>query len=186
MTNGSIIIVRNLIFLFLALVLAFMISGCATKVEKVASPLPGRTSQTAIKSRVSDKILQQPVFNPQQISGQGLPTYYRWPRGFVRIAMLPIFTEVPTGGALDDLDQIFRAECAKLLDLEIVHVSRYDMLSLLGKEQIASTAIIPEFFLKRLREVYDVQGVLFTDLTIFRPYRPINIGVRAKLVQIPS
>jgi len=33
-------------------------------------------------------------------------------------------------------------------------------------------------------EEYDVDGVLFTDVTHYSPYRPIAIGVRCKLVDV--
>ena len=37
-----------------------------------------------------------------------------------------------------------------------------------------------------MREVYDADAVLFTEITHFRPYRPIAIGVRSSLVDLES
>jgi hypothetical protein len=110
---------------------------------------------------------------------------FSWPPGFLRIAWLPIHSQIPTGNSLQDLDSIFRAECSKVLPLEVVQISRAEMMRLLGQESIASTDIIPAQFVRELQQKYAIQGIVFTDLTVYRPYRPINIGVRGKLVQVP-
>lgn len=176
-------------FLFLTifcLVLAGCENGKQTRKNGVDAPNPphGRSADTAIKSQTSaDFSGGKTIHDPNA----GMPAApFDWPPNFVRIAMLPIYTRVPTAGALTDLDEIFRAELAKALPLEIVTVSRLDLLAAIGVEQIESTSIIPQKLIQFLQAKYAVQGVVFTDMPVYRPYRPINIGVRSKLVHIPS
>lgn len=172
------------IALFLSLL---ALSGCETsesKRNKVPQPPPGRSATQAIQSKHNPALFTgKPVVNPDQ--GLPLPQpSFAWPAGFVRVAMLPIYITTPTGGALDDLDEIFRAEMSKLLPLEVVTVSRADLLAALGEKQISSTAVIPQKLVQYLQAKYAVQGIVFTDMPVYRPYRPINIAVRSKLVQV--
>lgn len=164
------------------------LSGCetsASKKSKAPEPLPGRSAKQAIQSRQSPDLFTGKTI---VISGSGeamppAPTF-AWPPGFDRVAALPIYSTTPTGGVIQDLDQIFWAELAKLLPLEVVAVSRADLLATIGEAQIASTAVIPPKLVQFLQKKYAVQGIVFTDMPVYRPYRPINIGVRSKLVQI--
>jgi len=84
------------------------------------------------------------------------------------------------------MDAVFRGELGKFLRLEVVQVSRTEMLGLCNAEQISSTEAISPEFLRMVRDKYAADAILFTEFTVFRPYRPIVIGVRSKLVEVPS
>lgn len=148
------------------------------------NPLPGRAMEQVIQARTS-KNMVSPVTTYGPNGEEIITPVFSWPPGFLRVAWLPLYTQVPTGGSIQDLDSIFRAECSKVLPLEVIQISRAEMMRLLGEQAIASTDIIPAHFVRQLQEKYAIQGIIFTDLTVYRPYRPINIGVRAKLVQVP-
>jgi len=60
------------------------------------------------------------------------------------------------------------------------------MLRLTGRESVSSSAIIPADVVKALRQNYAADAVMFIDFTVFRPYRPIAIGVRSKIVDLRS
>jgi hypothetical protein len=45
---------------------------------------------------------------------------------------------------------------------------------------------LPDNFLNVLTDTYAANGALFIDLHSYSPYRPISIGVRAKLVDLKS
>jgi hypothetical protein len=99
-----------------------------------------------------------------------------------RVAVLPINFEEqgtvnPTG-----LDAVFNTELAKTSAFEVVPISRQDLLEHYGTGPISSVRIIPGDLLAHLAREYAVDGVLFTDVTHYFPYRPIAIGVRCKLV----
>ena len=127
------------------------------------------------------KKLSQPTLNaPPQEVASGIA----WPAGLARLAVLPIHANRPIDDIQRDMDGIFRGELSKVVKYEIVEVPRQEMISLTGRESIASSAMIPNDVVAALRQKYAADAVLFIDFTIFRPYRPIAIGVRTKIVDL--
>ena len=127
------------------------------------------------------KKLSQPTLNaPPQEVASGIA----WPAGMARLAVLPIHANRPIDDIQRDMDGIFRGELSKVVKYEIVEVPRQEMISLTGRESIASSAMIPNDVVAALRQKYAADAVLFIDFTIFRPYRPIAIGVRTKIVDL--
>ena len=55
-----------------------------------------------------------------------------------------------------------------------------------GTERVSSSGELPESFLRTLEDRTNANGVLFVDLHSYRPYRPMSLGVRAKLVDIKT
>jgi hypothetical protein len=110
----------------------------------------------------------------------------RWLPAGTRVALLPIYTRETLGSAQQDMDVIFRGELTKALPYELVQVSRPELMGILHREQISSAEAIPPEAFRALREKYGVSAVMFTDVTLYRPYRPIAIGIRAKLVSMDS
>ena len=60
------------------------------------------------------------------------------------------------------------------------------MKKLFGQRRISSNSNLPENFLTTIEEYTAANGVLFVDLDSYSPYRPISLGVRAKLVDLKS
>lgn len=103
-----------------------------------------------------------------------------------RLVMLPIHSSRPIGEAQRDMDGIFRAELSKVVKYEIVQVSRQEMVGLFRSESFASSDFIPPELIRLLLQKYAGDAVLFTDFTLFRPYRPMAIGVRTKIVDLKT
>jgi hypothetical protein len=120
---------------------------------------------------------------PQEI---GSTSRVSWPSGMRRIAILPIYTTRPIGDAERDMDGIFRGEFSKVVKYEIVQVTRQDMKTLFNRDSFSSAEIIPPDLIRVLRQKYGADAVLFTDFTVFRPYRPLAIGVRTKIVDLKN
>ncbi len=99
-----------------------------------------------------------------------------------RVALLPLHSGAFPDQNLRALDAAFQSELSKRGLFEVVPVSRARLEALFGERQFASTESLPADVLSRLREECGVDGVLFTDLTHFSPYRPVSMGVRTKLV----
>ena len=99
-----------------------------------------------------------------------------------RIALLPLWSEKLPGDYLRELDAAFSTELTKMALFEVVPVSRGQMEAAFGERQLASIDALPAKTLSSLREQFAVDGVVFTDLTHFSPYRPLSMAVRAKLV----
>ena len=99
-----------------------------------------------------------------------------------RVALLPLWSEKLPGEYLRDVDAAFSAELTKKAVFEVVPVTRSQMESICGERQLSSVEALPAEALARLRARFAVEGVIFTDLTSFSPYRPLSMGVRAKLI----
>ena len=103
-----------------------------------------------------------------------------------RVAMLPLSGGQVAPEALRDIGAAFHAELSKRALFEIVTVSGGELEAMCGRRQLSSVEPLPAQVLESLREKYGADGVLFTDITHLNAYRPISIGVRAKLVEIGS
>jgi hypothetical protein len=99
-----------------------------------------------------------------------------------RVAVLPIDFDQDTASTSNELDLIFHAELTKASAFEVIPISREELSAHFGIPQLSSVQVIPGDLLMRLIQDYNVDGVLFTDVTHYYPYRPIAIGVRCKLV----
>ncbi len=104
------------------------------------------------------------------------------PETLRRVVLLPI-----AGGSVADeestsaLGPVFAAELQKQNRFEVVTLTREDLLRRFRRSEVLSTAALPHDFLAKLRRDLAVDGVMFVDLTAYKPYRPLTIGVRAKL-----
>jgi hypothetical protein len=101
-----------------------------------------------------------------------------------RLAILPIHANRPIDDLQRDMDGIFRGELSKVVKYEIVPVPREEMLQLTSRESISSSSLVSADVIRELRQKYAADAVMFIDFTLFRPYRPIAIGVRAKIVDL--
>ena len=103
-----------------------------------------------------------------------------------RVAMLPLSGEQLTPEALRDITTAFQAELSKKAIFEVVPVTGAELEAVCGQRQLSSVEPLPADLLDSLRQKLGAEGVLFTDITHLHPYRPVAIGVRAKLVDIGS
>ena len=103
-----------------------------------------------------------------------------------RVAMLPLSGAQLTPEALRDITAAFQAELSKKAVFEVVPVSGTELEAICGQRQLSSVEPMPAQLLDSLRERLGAEGVLFTDITHLHAYRPVAIGVRAKLVDIGS
>ncbi len=109
-----------------------------------------------------------------------LPTYFN------RVVVLPCYHADPDSPLLDYIDNVFHQELAQERIFETIRISTNQMRKLFGLERISSSSDLPENFLRTLEEQTGANGVLFLDLDSYRPYRPMSLGVRAKLVDLKS
>lgn len=110
----------------------------------------------------------------------------RLPEYFNRVIVLPCYYADQDSPLLDYVDEIFHQELSQERIFETVRFSAYQMKEHFGIERVDSSKPLPENFLRRLEELTDANGVLFVDLDSYRPYRPLSLGVRAKLVDLKS
>ncbi|MFZ9963585.1 MAG: hypothetical protein ACO3GO_00120 [Terrimicrobiaceae bacterium] len=155
---------------------AILMSACSTPHSRTVRDKSNAGAKTGRIQRVSDPSMMAP---PQPIQSNIV-----WPAGMRRLAILPIYSARPIDDMQRDMDGIFRGELSKVVKYEIVQVPREEMLKLTSNEAVSSSSIISADVVKALRQKHAADAVMFIDFTVFRPYRPIAIGVRAKIVDL--
>ena len=102
-----------------------------------------------------------------------------------RIALLPLHGgDVAAPEITMALDAVLVTALQRQVRFEVVVVSREDCAHLFGAGDFSSTAALPHGFLEKIAEKYAVDAVLFTDLTVLHAYRPLTLGLRAKLATV--
>lgn len=102
--------------------------------------------------------------------------------GIRRVVVLPVWVgqDTPPESAAQ-LDEVFIAALQRENRFEVVTMSREECRTRFRAEALLSTSALPPDFLGKLKTEYAADAVLFVDLTTFRPYKPIALGIRAKL-----
>ncbi len=130
-----------------------------------------------ISPPVHDSARRGPFFTPTNHAGDA-----RLPADLRRVVLLPV-----AGGAAADaesaaaLDPVFIAELQKQNRFEVVALTREDCLRRFRAEEFLSTAALPPDFLAMLKREHAADAVMFVDVTAYKAYRPLVLGVRAKL-----
>jgi hypothetical protein len=145
-----------------ALVLAALLGGCENK--------PGPL----------DAVQMGPAYKPRNTIG-----VERIPRSMQRVVLLPIHSDQGvTQESLRALDPIFASALGHQMRFEVVTLDRDDCQRSFGFADVSSTDALPHDFLATLGEKFGADGVLFVDLTAYHPYRPLALGIRAKLAAV--
>ena len=110
----------------------------------------------------------------------------RLPAYFNRVVVLPCFYSDQDSPVLDYVDEVFHQELSQERIFETLRLSPKQMKEHFGVERVASNLPLPENFLMRLEELTGANGVLFVDIDSYRPYRPLSLGVRSKLVDLKT
>src|SRR5690606_34627549 len=82
----------------------------------------------------------------------------------------------------EDLETIFHGELVGTGRFEVIPVNRALLEEWTGRMTYASFEALSPALFESLQREYAVDGILFTDLSRYSPYRPLGIGVRSKLV----
>jgi hypothetical protein len=122
-----------------------------------------------------------PFFTPANHTGE--PSL----GGLRRVVVLPIY-----GGSLAPvetvaaLDPVIIAALQQQQRFEVVSLSREQCQRRFHAGEFSSVAALPHDFLATLQREFAADAVLFIDITVFRPYRPIGLGLRAKLATLDA
>lgn len=164
----------------ICIVFLFGFASCAKPAARSVNDKSNAAATHA--SRIKPISQSTDAIQPEIASSAGV----RWPQGMRRLAVLPIHTSRPIGESERDMDGIFRGELSKVVKFEIVQVSRQELGSILNREAVSSADILSADLIRVLKLKYGADAVLFTDFTTFRPYRPLAIGVRTKIVDLKT
>ncbi len=126
---------------------------------------------------VAEALDPTPAFAPVNHRGE-----LRLPVDVHRVAILPVHgggVAGPESAAV--LDGVLVTALQKTRRFEVVVVSREECRRLFGATDFASVAALPHGFLDTISDRFGVDAVLFTDLTVYRPYGALALGFRSKL-----
>ena len=107
------------------------------------------------------------------------------PYDLKRVAVLPLACDQNRTDLLDGcavMAPILQAELIKTKKFEVVPATREVLRSRTGHSTWTGAEILPSTFFDSLRDAYGCDGVLFCQITVFRPYPPLAIGWRMRLV----
>ena len=110
----------------------------------------------------------------------------RLPPYFNRVVVLPVFTRDQDSPLLEFADQVFQQELIQEKIFETIHLPPDKMKEIFGAKRVSSVDPLPNNFLSRLEFETQANGVLFIEILSYRPYRPISLSVRSKLVDIKT
>lgn len=110
----------------------------------------------------------------------------RLPSYFNRVITLPCYLADKDNKMLAYIDDIFNQELSQERIFETIRITPSQMKASFGVERVSSLSELPENFLRQLEDRTKANGILFVDLHSYRPYRPMSLGVRAKLVDIKT
>lgn len=130
--------------------------------------------------------VRMPKIPPKSYQATNVYALEYIPATMIRIAVLPADHPYDDPSTLERFDSTILTELSKKQLFEMVPVSRDYMKKHFGVRQINSTQSLPISMMARISEDFQAQGVLFTDVTQYHPYRPIRIGIRSKIADIRS
>jgi hypothetical protein len=118
-----------------------------------------------------------PFFNPVNHAGDAaLPPTLR------RVVLLPVCGgAVANGETAAALDAVFATELQRRNRFEVVVLSRAECRRRFGADEFSSSSALPRDFLPALRREFAADAVMWIDVTAYRPYRPLALGIRGKL-----
>lgn len=128
---------------------------------------------------INDPARVGPFFVPRNVVGE--PTL----GGIHRVVLLPVWTgtAAPEDTAVD-LDPVFVQALQAQNRFEVVTAPRERLARRFGFAAVSSAAALPRDLLPMLEREYGADAVLFVDVTVYRPYPPLAIGIRTRLARL--
>lgn len=108
------------------------------------------------------------------------------PNSFSRVVVLPVHHDPATRADIQVLSSVILSELNAKGALEAVYVNPSDLKALSGQSSWSSADNLPPNLFKNLRSQYAADGVLMVDLTSYYAYKPVSIGLRAKMTDVLS
>lgn len=120
-----------------------------------------------------------PAYKPANVRGPA-----QWPAGIRRVAVL---TAHDTSGLLQSefvssYDVSWRRALDRTQRAEFIGVSPVSMTTWTSHASLPSAGLLPPGFLERVARETGAQAVLFLDLNHIKPYPPLALGFRSRLV----
>lgn len=98
-----------------------------------------------------------------------------------RVLLLPFEYSVDREAIIDEVTEAFAVELRKTGSFEVVAPSR-NTTTLITEQEIWDKGSINLNTLLTLRKKYDVDAIVFGNITHYRPYEPMLLGVKVGMV----
>lgn len=129
------------------------------------------------------------VFGPSYVPTNVSVASPRLPENCRRVAMLPLAAasaDATWEQGRQDLEPVVRTELTKCGRFEAIFVSTSQMSEWTTKRSWRATDVLPADMLARVHSETGCDAILFIELSDYRPYPPVAIGWKARLVEWPS
>lgn len=132
-------------------------------------------------SMFSNPVHAGPFYKPRNFAGDKV-----LPAAIRRVVLLPVFVgAASTAESAAMLDQVMLVALQKQSRFEVVALSREDSRRWFGAAEFSSVSALPHDYIAKITAKFAADAVIFMDLTVYKPYRPLAVGLRAKLA-IPA
>ena len=129
------------------------------------------------------------VFGPSYMPTNISVAAPRLPEQCRRVAVLPMASaadETTWERGRQDLEPVMRSELVKCGRFESVFIPASQMENWTGNRHWRASEALPAGLLARIHEATACDAILFVELSDYRPYPPVAIGWKARLVEWPS
>lgn len=89
-----------------------------------------------------------------------------------------------TEESLERIDRAVTEELTRTGRFEVVVVPREEFHRMFGPRALSTVDPLPPELFDKMVKGYAADGVLFTDVTAFSAYPPLNLGLRIKLANV--
>ncbi len=139
------------------ILVTMLFSGCARSLPSVETPLPPSPFKVSNVYRASI------------------------PKSLVRVGLLPVY------GLQDiSLQESIYGELFKQLIFEWIKIEPSTLQQAYHQSTFSSIEQLPHGFFDFLQKQYNLDGLLLIDITHYQPYYPIQIGMRAQLIELQT
>ena len=107
------------------------------------------------------------------------------PGDLQRVVLMPITASTPDLATLDhrnQLAQILEEELRKTHRFEVVRATREELRRGFGKDSFSAAESLPADLLTRIQSAHSADGVLFVQISSYRPFPPVSLGWELRLV----
>ncbi|MBL9202604.1 MAG: hypothetical protein JNL39_18980 [Opitutaceae bacterium] len=129
---------------------------------------------------IADGARLGPFFAPGNFSGDPHLGILR------RVVVMPVWAGAPGTApeAVAALDEVVLAALQRQNRFEVVTFTRDECRRRYLADALASSGALPADLLETLRREHAADAVLFVDATVYQAYKPLALGLRAKLAAI--
>lgn len=101
-----------------------------------------------------------------------------------RVAMMPVHAPNAALTTESDIDQEFLSKLTATQLFEVVLLSREDLTRRFGRRSFSSASVLSDSLFDYIGEVTAADAVVFFDITTYRPFKPIKVGIRGKMITL--